>query len=541
MLGHAPYKSPVDYDHLLRVHDTAESCGHTVTEWLKEKGDGLPRRRPRRGKRDQRATWDLRNFSLGQHVAEHEHNELDNYFVETSPFFAALQGPTTILIGRRGTGKTAILYAIKSELERDRRNHVTVLKPVAYELDGLIRVLQETKQISERGFLIESLWKYLILSEIALSVKESLSTRSIYHSSTESADAFLSYFEENSEILGEPFSLRIDQAIRSLFGIGQEDNAVEQRARISERLHETTLRTLRRHLGAVLSGQGKLAVLIDNLDGSWKPDGHVTEMSELIRGLLNVVQDISKELGRSTHGFQPVDTSVAVLLRSDIFASIRSRIPEQDKLPIEQIVWDDEDLLRRVLVQRLMQNAPIGMNESEVWDRIFPNQVEGESATAFIFKTVLPRPRDMIHMVKVAMSTAINRQQKAILADDLLIARNRYSKFAVDSILAEDDPQRLKLEEILYEFASADTTVSLSDIELRMANVDVVGTEAEWYLNLLCDIGFLGISTSQGFRYPSEESERSRLMQIAGRRAAHNGSTEMYEINPAFHYELQIV
>ena len=131
--------------------------------------------------------------------------------------------------------------------------------------------------------------------------------------------------------------------------------------------------------------------------------------------------------------------------------------------------------------------------------------------------------------------------QKAVLADDLLIARNRYSKFAVDSVLAEDDPQRLKLEEILYEFASAGTTVSLSDIELRMANVDVVGADAEWYLNLLCDIGFLGISTSQGFRYPSEESERSRLMQIAGRRAAQNGSKEMYEINSAFYYELQIV
>ena len=540
MLGHAPYESPVDYDHLLQTHDTAEACGNVATQWLKDIGDSLPRRRPRRSRKTAHANLELRNISLGQHVAEYESNELENYFVETGPFFAAIQGPTTILTGRRGTGKTAILYAIKAELERDRRNHVTVLKPVAYELEGLIRVLQETRQISERGFLIESLWKYLIYSEIARSVQESLSNRSIYQSPTKAEEAFLSYCETHADKIGAPFSLRIDQAVQSLYGIGQETNTREQRARISERLHETQLRSLRQHLGGVLSNQGRLAVLIDNLDGPWATDDHVTEMSELIRGLLNVVQDIPRDLGRATHGLEPIDTTVAVLLRSDIFASIKARIPEQDKLPIEQVLWDDKDLLRRVLVQRLMQNAPLGMNESAVWEHVFPQQVEGSSTADFIFETVLPRPRDMIHMVKVAISTALTRRHEKVLAEDLMFARDKYSKFAFDSVLAEDDPQRLKLEAVLFEFAGAKRTVSLPEIMERMSKADVSGDDAEWYLNLLCDIGFLGISTSSGFRYAAEEGERSRLREIAKRRAAQSGSQEVYQINSAFYYELQI-
>ena len=98
ILAHSPYESPVDYGHLLHVHDTADSCQQTVAEWLREKSEGLPRRRPRRDQKPSLSTWDLRNVSLGQHVAEHERDELDYYFIETDSYNAAKGGPTTILV-----------------------------------------------------------------------------------------------------------------------------------------------------------------------------------------------------------------------------------------------------------------------------------------------------------------------------------------------------------------------------------------------------------------------------------------------------------
>ena len=541
MLGHAPYESPVDYDHLLRIHDTAESCAQNVDEWLKEVGDGLSlRRSPKRSQKKTQPNWNLRNVSLGQHVAEHERNELGNYFVGTGPYYAALQGPTTILIGRRGTGKTAILYAIKAALERDVRNHITILNPAGYELEGLIRVLQEAKEFSERGFLIESLWKYLIYSEIALSVQESLATRSINQLPTEAETAFMEYCESKAEMIAAPFSARLDHAVRSLIGISEEANALDQRVKISERLHETLIRDLRIHLGAVLSNRRKLAILIDNLDGPWEPGAHVSQLSELVRGLLNVIENIPRDLRRSTHGLEPVDTMVTVLLRSDIFSFVRPMMPEQDKLPIEQVVWDDKDLLRRVLDERLMQNAPRGMEARDVWEQLFPEQVEGKPTVDFILDTILPRPRDVIYMVKTAISAANNRHHIRVLPEDMSFARDQYSKFAFGSVLAEDDPQKLSLEAILFEFAGASRTVSLPEIKEMILKADVIGSDVEWYLNLLCDIGFLGIPTSGGFRYSVEEGERSRLREIARRIAERSGSTEVYEINSAFYRELQI-
>ena len=540
VLAHSPYQSPVDYGHLLHVHDTADSCRQTVSKWLKENSERLPRRRPRRDRKPSPVKWDLRSVSLGQHVAEHERDELDNYFIETGSYNSAREGPTTVLVGRRGTGKTAILYAIKADLERDRRNHVTMLSPVGYEIQGLLRVLRETREFSERGFLIESLWKYLIYSEIAASVEEALGNRSIYHSTTDDEKLFLSYCEEHLDVIRPPFSSRLDQAVRSLHDIGQEASAMVQRARISELLHETLIRDLRGLLGNVLDNKGQLAILIDNLDGPWEPGADVTQLTELIRGLLTVVQEIPRDWARDTHGLEPVDTRMTVLLRSDIFAFVRPLMPEHDKLPIQRVVWDDTEVLQRVLTQRLIQNAPSTMSEADVWNYVFPNEIEGRSAREFIFDSVLRRPRDVIYMVKAAITTAMNRQHESLTPDDLLSARTQYSNFAYDSVLPEDDPQRLKLEPILYEFAGSNTTVSLPMVLECMERASVTGDDAEWYLDLLCDVGFLGIKTSEGFHYSTDESERSRLREIAKRLAAQSGSTETFAINPAFYGALEI-
>lgn len=540
MLAHSPHESPVDYAHLMRIHATAESCNRMTENWLSEIGAKLPRRRERRSQEVPREKLELRHMALGQHVAEHERDDLDDYFVETSPYYRALEGPTTVLIGRRGTGKTAILYAIHAELEPSNRDHVTVLNPVGYEMEGLVRVLEEIREFSERGFLIESLWKYLIYSEVALSCEESLNARPVHQSPSPEEREFLTYCESNAELIRLPFSVRLQIAVDSLHGTGRITNAVEQRARISERLHETFIGKLRTHLGSVLADFRQLAILIDNLDGPWTPGANVESLSELIRGLLNVVQDIPRDLRRSTYRLRPVDTRVAVLLRSDIFAFVRPLIPEQDKLPIERVVWDDEGLLLRILNQRLLRNAPNHITESDIWQQLFPPEVAGVGPIDFIMRTTLPRPRDAIFLLREAINNAINRQHDSVQPEDLLDARNQYSEFAFRSVLAEDDPNRRKLEAVLYEFAGAERTVTVQDVMHRMSIAGVEEEHTDWYIDLLCDIGFLGISTVNGFRYSREEGERSMLRAISLRLAAQNGTKETFEINPAFYQVLQI-
>ena len=91
MLAHEPYESPLYYEKWLKAHDTAEGCIQLTTGWLSEITPTLTHRRPNR----QRATpaastnMDLRNFFLGDAVAEHKSDRLSEYFVETSSYVAA--------------------------------------------------------------------------------------------------------------------------------------------------------------------------------------------------------------------------------------------------------------------------------------------------------------------------------------------------------------------------------------------------------------------------------------------------------------------
>lgn len=327
----------------------------------------------------------------------------------------------------------------------------------------------------------------------------------------------------------------------SLLGVGDLPEAVLQRARISEKLHEHQLRDLRELLGVVLTDTKKVAILIDNLDGPWRPGENVEHVSELLWGLLEVIDDIAQAFQRRDHWRKPAVVNVAVFLRSDIFAFIQPLAAEQDKLPIQRIVWDEPELLRRMLDQRLEYGVLNRFDAQAIWKQLFPREVVGVPMWEFVIRTTLPRPRDVIYMVREAIYGAVNRGHQTVTEQDLLDAREKYSEYIFRSILAEDDPRKEKLESILYEFAGCLKVISRSEIHERMMRAEVAPSDIEFYVDLLCDVGFLGIETADGFRYPRHEGERQLMRRVARSLAARGDrGEESFEINAAFYQVLQI-
>ena len=542
MLAHAPYKPPVDYQQWLRVHDTAGSCVEMLTGWVDQLSAQLTHRRARRDQHltQTTRTMDLRSLFLGDPVAEHEQHQLYEYFVETSAYYNTRDNPLTILVGRRGTGKTAILYAIANDWLHTKDSCVTIVKPVGYETHGLIRILEEVRQHSERGFLIESLWKYLIYSEVARTVSAEIRDRPTHIERTAQETSFVEYCDSHSHVVDPPFSQRIDNAVSALKDVGVISDASQQQAKISEALHDTFINGLRRQLGIALQNARGLVILIDGLDEPWGLGEHIEHLAELIGGLLTMAQTVNNDFRRSSSRVRPVNTKIAILLRSDIFAFIQHLIPEQDKLPIVRVTWNDHQLLLRVLNERMLHGAPSGRTAIEIWDRLFPDNVVGVSAEKFILRTVLPRPRDLIHLVKAAVNNAIDGAHETIQPEHLLAARDQYSQYAFDSILKEDDPTKGNLENVLYEFLGAGSVVGKADIEERMRKARVGDSDMEFYLDLLCDINFLGIETTDGFRYARDEEHRRISRSLAKVLSSRGGCDERFQINPAFYQVLQI-
>lgn len=541
MVVKEPFHSPIDYADLLRMHVTAAECRQSIIRWSSDITATLPllRRRHSDDQSQPSAEVDLRGLSIGEPVAENERNKLDSYFLPTSVYLRSLEDPVTIVVGRKGVGKSAQLYAMEAALAADRRNHVCVIKPVGYEIDGLVRVLQSVVDNSERGYLVESLWKFLIYSELARTVYRAITTRPPYQPPTTEERALVQHYEEHLDLLDPPFSERLDLTISSLADIGTIKDAVNQRHRISELLHSRQLRDLRQLLGATLTNRDKVSILIDNLDAPWGTTTNVATLAPLLWGLLRVTDDIVSDFRIQDHWRQQVSVHLTIFLRSDIFAAIQPHANEQDKLPIQRIIWNDGEVLKRLIDLRLEFGAPNGSRAADVWSLLFPPEVAGLPTWDFVLNNVLYRPRDVVYLMRQAIDSAISRGHTVVTQQDFLDARATYSDHVFKSILAEDDPQRGKLESIVYEFAGCSKVVTRSEIEKRFNAAGVSPSDFEFYIDLLCDVNFFGIQHNEDYVYASHESDREVKRRIAIQIAKSKESEESYGVSSAFWHVLQ--
>ena len=542
MLARDPFECPADFESLLGVYNTAhESVGRFET-WAETRE--FPRRRARyRTTNDgqPRAGVDVRQLALGDHVAEHEGRRLDDYFVETETYAAAQRPGLSIIVGRRGSGKTATLIALEEAFRHNQKVHVCAVSPVGYEVAGVLRLLAEAWHESERGFLVESLWKFLLYSELAASVVSDVKARPPHYVRTEEETQLVRFVEDNQDVLTAPFSQRVSRAVAALSSIDDEGGLELQRLKISEHLHKTSVGRLRRLLGRVLANKDQVLLLVDRLDEQWRSGVETDGLASLLLGLFRVAQSVISEFRDEVEELERVNLSLGIFIRSDIFAHVGAMIPERDKLPIHRIVWSDPELLIRVLNERLVQGRSQDARPEDVWDQFFPDDVGGLPAHQFITQRCLPKPRDVLVLTKQAVRLAVERSHPAIMRDDVESAYEEYSRYVLESVSVEDDPRRGQLESILYELAGSQSILPESEIRSRIAGAGVTSDDTDFYIELLCDVNVLGIRTSNDFVFQNDEDHRHHLMTLGKVLARRQGWGELsYRVHPAFHPALEI-
>lgn len=544
MLAHSPYDPPFDYQDLLRVHNSAAECLKIADEWLSplEEEYEAALQKYTVQKRSSSTALVLQRIHLGDQFAENEQRELLDYFIITAPFSDAIHTTQSLIyVGRKGSGKTANLYKIASELGSSRQNHVCIVKPVDYDVEGIFSLLKLSIPISEQGFMIESLWKYLIYTQIAISVYDEINNRPSHIPFEDEERDFRAFIESNPHLIQPDFTVRMENAIHNLCEIDFSQTSTEQRTRISEVLHTRMLATLRKHLGQVLHEKQKVFVLIDNLDKAWEPRQDLSILSDFIFRLLSVSRTISAEFRRSGPQWQEVNVALIIFLRSDIFSYIIAHAREADKLVFSTIRWDDPRLLQRVIEERFINSLEGQITPNEVWADYFVESVRGTETKKYIAQSIIPRPRDMINFCKASLAQSINRGHTRIEEEDILYAEHEYSLYAYLTLVTETKPIFPNIEDFLYEFAGSAEIVSIDDITkfVKQAGLDV--EKVSDLIQLLADSLFFGLETEPDeFRFLYDESKRNIVKALA-RTTAQSTGRERYRINLPFHSYLEIV
>lgn len=538
MLAESEYFAPVDYRDLLCNYSTAREAVALLNPWL----SGVEKQQKEAAGAANVAAaielaTELKDFQLqiGEWLAENESGQLEDYFVETTAYQEALEGRQMIFVGRKGTGKTANLLRLASKLGEDRANLVCVIRPPAYEIQSLVKLFNSYRERDTKGYAIEGLWKYLVFTEIASAAAREIEGRQLWEPRSDEEKALLQLISEEQTSITGDFSVRLERCVNGLFGVRESGSVEQYRKGISEALHEGSLRRIRAVLGDALGKKHRVAILVDNLDRAWTRHADITQLSEFLLGLLVVGRDVSNDFRRGGSRKSPVNVSLAVFLRSDIFSSVAAAAREPDKLVYTRLTWDDPELLRRIIEERFVAAHGHRLPGSEMWDRYFCATVDGRPTRQYMTDLILPRPRDVVYLTKAAVSLAVNRRHSRVEENDVLDGERQYSQYAVDSILVENGITLPELEAVLIEFAGSTPIVSEPEALRYIAKVGIPEPRRQHVIEHLVSLTFLGIETQAGrFAFSDDPRESRRNRALSDKVLVQDGKPRRYEINPAF-------
>ena len=544
MLAEGEFLSPVDYREYLKNYGPVREALRYVEEWLPFVEHTLEsqQRIPTPSRATTRLARDLRNLRFGDYVAENEEENLvSQYFIRTAAYDDAVKGSHTVFVGRKGSGKTANFIKLKDELSKQKRNVVCVIKPPPYQMERIVTLLKEYEYLDVKEYTIESLWKFLLLTEIANTAYNNLED-----SSSGPVDAieqrFHDFVRKHDQLICNDFPARLEACIQDLEkAIEKSDHDTNAPLPVSEVLHSGILRELREELGHFLSKNQRVAILVDNLDMAWERQDDMDVLCEILWSLLEVGQGLPTIFQRRNSRRQSISINLAIFLRTDIFYRIRKVALEPDKIKYSLLKWSDTDLLCKIIEERFLSAFDGAKESKDLWNDYFCPTVNEIPTKDYITDAILKRPRDIIHLVNAAVTTAINKGHNRVEEEDILAAEIQYSQYALESVNVENTLPDINLEAVMFEFVGMPANMPKSEVEEVILSVKVPKERVEATIDILHDLTFLGLEVSEGRFVFSDDPESSRKNKIMARRfARRKGQEEQFQIHRIFHTFLEI-
>lgn len=537
MLAEDDFWAPIDYRDRLKHYRTVPDALGYLEEWLPPIEQALKTSEEAFSvQHTAKLATDLKNLRFGEHIAENEATSLvGEYFIRTDAYEDAARGKQKVFVGRKGSGKTANLIKLENELSRRKQNVVCVIKPQRYQMQGIVDRLKQYQQRDLKGNAVESLWKFLLLTEIANTAFNNLENSPSGRTDDIAEKRFCNFVRKNKEIICEDFSIRLENCTQNLDRTIKKSNGENSFLPVSEILHSGILKQLRVELGELfLAKKQQVVILVDNLDQAWELQNNIETLSEILWGLLEVAKQLPKELEKQDSRRQSIQLSLAIFLRSDIFYRIMKVTHEPDKMSYSLLKWDDTELLH--CIEERFLSAFETVSDAEVlWKEYFCATVNGTSTKEHIVNSILKRPRDIIFLINAAVTTAINKRHAQIEKKDITEAERQYSQYAFDSIKVENTLPDINLEDVLFEFVGMPAVLTKSEVLSVLRSAGVPEQMITSMVDILHDLTFLGPEVEAGRFAFSDEPERSRKNKIMARRfAKKNSQEERFQIHKAF-------
>jgi len=442
---------------------------------------------------------ELRKLNLGAPAAERD-DALDQYFLESEPYRRLLGGDRSVVLGNRGSGKSAVFRMIASEVRR-RGDIVIELAPEDYSYELLQQSLAAEAQGSwAKQGAYSAAWKYLIYVAV---MKEVVTGKGIKRGASGRIYNYLRDRHANFDT--NPIGALISY-LKRLEGvkIGPYEAGVKSRDLQSlYRLEEIS--SLVADLNEVC-GRRRAVVLVDELDKGWDAS---EDAVAFVAGLFQSAVAINQ---------RTPNIRVLLSLRKELYDNIPALYEDAQKVRdiIETITWDEPSL--RAMIGLRLRHA-LGnpdVTPEAAWSTIFAEVLEYRKSKSFnyVIDRTLYRPRELIQFCNEAIQQAVENGNSAPLNYEVLSqAEHSYSEERVKDIAAEYRFQYPGLGSVFETFRGLPYNLDREQLELHCLGIATsehkVDDDALFWINnldpdriieILWRVGFVRARAVGGFK-----------------------------------------
>lgn len=437
----------------------------------------------------------LASLDLGASAAENEMTRLDDYYLPTDHYNNVIGGNVRLVVGRKGSGKTAMFFQTRNKIRANRQRIVLDLKPEGYQLKRFKEMLLQFFGEAIQEHICKAFWEYVLLLELCYKLLEK--DRSVHVGNARLYEAYqeLARIYNVDDYVNEgDFSermLRLVQQITDRFNDQRTGNRPTMDNKgLSQVLYTHDIRALRDELIKYMKLKQDAWILFDNIDKGWPTRGVEPSDIVILRGLLEATRDIERTFRRGG-----TEVHTVVFLRNDVFEILTDETPDRGKESRVSLDWTDPDLLKQLLWRRLVSNSGLSTAGSfeDAWNMIAVSHVDGESSADHLIELSLMRPRNLLNLVNYCKSSAVNMSRSKITAEDISKAVDHYSADLGNEIGLEIRDVFPQADDILYSFLGASRRLTLQEIFERFEQSAIPKERYGDLLEILLWFAFVGL------------------------------------------------
>lgn len=365
----------------------------------------------------------FRNINWGEDEAKGD-PDLVRYFLKIPDFDRLLEGKKRYIIGRKGTGKTAILEKIRIDSLENSNYKCKELSLRDFPLND-IRGLRDKSMQDKSQFV--PIWTFLIIIELCKLIVNDQNVESYYVKGE--IDDFLKKnkldldggFVETIRTLASK-EAKISLAFSIFGGEGRKASEIEYEVPIH---YTKAIEPLKQILKKIQSPT-KYFILFDELDEGY----NVVDSNKrlLLLSLFRAIENVVIEFRTSQILVRPILT-----LRSDIFENLADNDLNKYDDFIIRLNWQADSRFNysiRELVNARIQSSTNTKNEDS-WNDVCKDldfYVPGpkKSVWRYLYTRTFERPRDIIKFLKYCQTTCPNG---LLTYENVKYAENSYSEW----------------------------------------------------------------------------------------------------------------